>query len=81
MANEVITKAVALLREALMSEHLTPYAESRIRAAILALGKPPWSEVRNVSEFEGAVMVALDGAVYRIINGRWEKVSDAPTKP
>ena len=36
-----IARAVALLREALMSERLTPYAEPRIRAAIIALGKSP----------------------------------------
>lgn len=38
---EAIARAVMLLREALKSEHLTPYAESRIRAAIMALGKSP----------------------------------------
>jgi hypothetical protein len=32
-----IARAEKLLREALLSDHLTPYAESRIRGAIIAL--------------------------------------------
>jgi len=35
-----------------------------------------WNELRRASDFEGAVMVAPDGAVYRIVKARWEKVSN-----
>lgn len=38
------------------------------------------NQVRKTSEFEGAVMVTTDGAIYRIVNARWEKVSDAPVR-
>lgn len=60
-----------------------------IRDAIdrLILGTEPASEtvivddeVRNVSEFEGAVMVTSDGSIYHMVNTRWEKVSEASVR-
>jgi len=36
-----LDRAAMLLREALKSDHLTLYVESRIRSALIALGKSP----------------------------------------
>jgi hypothetical protein len=38
---KAIARAVELLREALKSDHIMPYVESRIYAAIIVLGHDP----------------------------------------